>query len=70
MIYPKNRVDSDKSPAAGQLVLPANCIKGTLLFNWDNSHSWMTKKELSWSIKIETNEFVGDAHGDEVENKE
>lgn len=49
LIAPR-RVQSDAEPVHEALRLSA---PGTLILLWDNSYSWLHKKELSYSLQIE-----------------
>ena len=56
ILIPPSRLQSDEQPVHDSVTLEA---PGTLILLWDNSYSWLHKKELSYSLQIEQ---VGTTH--------
>jgi hypothetical protein len=50
ILIPPGRVQSDEEPVYESVTLEA---QGTLILLWDNSYSWLHKKELSYTLQIE-----------------
>mmetsp|Transcript_25756 Transcript_25756/g.43403 ORF Transcript_25756/g.43403 Transcript_25756/m.43403 type:complete len:432 (-) Transcript_25756:504-1799(-) len=59
ILIPPSRLQSDEEPVHDSVTLEG---QGTLILLWDNSYSWLHKKELSYSLQIEQNPNV-DANG-------
>lgn len=48
-IIPNNRVPSDREEIIGTYKAPS---EGTIIIYWDNSFSWLTPKNLTYSIDV------------------
>lgn len=59
VLIPPERIQSDVEPFEDSIELET---PGTLILLWDNSYSWLHKKELSYSLQIERDPDV-DAYG-------
>ncbi|CAN7985274.1 unnamed protein product [Ixodes hexagonus] len=49
-----SRVKCDQVPESGQLC----SVSGTYIFRFDNSHSWLTKKQISYVFQVKSSEGV------------